>query len=172
MVAAGRNRVNGVVDEARVLSGNFMAHAEMNAFAALDRFKADGLQLYTTLQPCLMCAATSVFMHTHTVHFASTDEFFEGLGDLWSHHPYSDRNKPIELGPLDGLPAVFARLLPLSVQAAEQPDGSVIRKARQTIPDLADLATAPEVIDALDELRMQRGSAADAMARISLVCHV
>ncbi len=66
VVSAGRNRVNSTLPLPRTLSGNFMAHAEMNAFAALDRFKADELAIYTTLQPCLMCAATAVFMHVES----------------------------------------------------------------------------------------------------------
>lgn len=163
VVATGRNRVNSTVELPRTLSGNFMAHAEMNAFAGLDRFKADGLELYTTLQPCLMCSATAVFMHVKTVRFAATDEFFSGLGELWHHHPYSDRNKPAEEGPLESPPAILARLLPLIVQARTHPDGPVMRKAAQDIPGIAALASSAEVSSVLDRIRTADGSVEDAL---------
>ncbi len=164
VVAAGRNRVNSTNELPQTLSGNFMAHAEMNAFAALDRYKADGLDIYTTLQPCLMCAATAVFMHVETVWFASADEYFADISDLWEHHPYSARNKPQERGPLDAPLATFARLLPLSVQAAAHPGGSVIQQAERDIPDIAALAQSREVNTTLAELADMQASVEEALA--------
>jgi len=143
-----------------------MAHAEMNAFAALDSFKADGLDIYTTLEPCLMCAATAIFMHVKTVRFASSDEYFSDLSDLWQHHAYSDRNKPEERGPLDSPLATFARLLPLSVQAAEDPVGPVIQQAEREIPGIAALAISREVNSALVEVREDQGSVNEALEAI------
>lgn len=166
VVSAGRNRVNSSLELPRTLSGNFMAHAEMNAFAALDRYKADGLEIYTTLQPCLMCAATAVFMHIDTVRFASADEYFAEITDLWQHHPYSARNKPKESGPLDYPLATFARLLPLSVQAAAYPGGSVIQKAEQDIPDIAALALSAEVNSALAEITKDQGNVEEGLAAV------
>lgn len=43
IVATGRNRVAQPEPRPRMLTGNMTAHAEMNAFAALDRFNAQGL---------------------------------------------------------------------------------------------------------------------------------
>ncbi len=60
IVTAGRNRVMQQQRSPRTLSGNMTAHAEMNAFAELDQFDAAGLHLYTTLEPCLMCAAAAM----------------------------------------------------------------------------------------------------------------
>lgn len=163
VVASGRNRVNTTMALPRTLNGNFMAHAEMNALAALDRFKADGLVLYTSLQPCLMCAATAIFMHVETVQFAATDEYFADLDQLWGHHPYSERNKPTEIGPLEPPLSTFARLLPLMVQAASEPDGSVLELARREIPGVAALATSPAVRAALADIAQRQGTAEEAL---------
>ncbi len=166
VVATGRNRVNETDALPGTLGGNFMAHAEMNAFAALDRYKAEGLHLFTTLQPCLMCAATAVFLHVERVHFAVADEYFDGLGDLWDHHPYSRRWKPVELGPLEGPLAGFARVLPLVVETSVAPMGPVMQRAHDRIPGVADLAVALAADGTLDALRQRRAGVAQALAEV------
>ena len=140
VVSVGRNRVSENAEQADTISGNFMAHAEMNAFAAMRRFKANGLHLYTTLEPCLMCAGTAVFLHVEKVLYAATDEFFEGVDELWDHHGYSRKWKPDRSGPLDAALSGFARVLPLSVNAAQDPDSHVMAHARSKSPELTALA--------------------------------
>ena len=99
-----------------------MAHAEMNAFASLDRFDARGLHLYTTLQPCLMCAAASIFLNVEHVSFGAADEYFADLDDLWAHHPYTaERACPSTQG-LSGRLSAFCRILPLTFTYAWRPD--------------------------------------------------
>ena len=51
IITVGRNRVMQAQRAPRTLSGNMMADDEMDVFADLDRFNAQGLHLYTTLQP-------------------------------------------------------------------------------------------------------------------------
>lgn len=140
VVAAGRNRVNQTAAEPRTLTGNFMAHAEMNAFAAFNGFKADGLDLYTTLEPCLMCAATAIFLHVDRVFHAVDDEYFVGVHDLWDHHPYSARNKHESIGPLPNRLAAFARVLPLQAQSTTVVHTTVMDVAGEHIPTIAALA--------------------------------
>ncbi len=117
-----------------------MAHAEMNALAHFDGVKAEGCDLYTTLQPCLMCSAAAVFMHVDRVHFAASDEFFEGVEDLWEHHPYAQRWRPAHVGPLNGPLSSFAKVLPLSVQALMSSESRSIAVATERTPDIASLA--------------------------------
>ncbi|MEL7209937.1 MAG: nucleoside deaminase, partial [Actinomycetota bacterium] len=140
IVSIGRNRVHGNPSTDEALSGNFMAHAEMNAFAAMDRFRADGLHLFTTLEPCVMCAATGLFLHVGHVHYAAADEYFDELDDLWDAHPYTRRHRPPRTGPLPGPLAALARVLPLSVVAGRDPNDSVMVKARTASPAVAALA--------------------------------
>ncbi|MGB0111656.1 MAG: nucleoside deaminase [Ilumatobacteraceae bacterium] len=166
VVSAGRNRVNQAVAEERTLSGNFMAHAEMNAFAALDRFKADGLHLYTTLEPCLMCAATTVFLHVEHVHFASTDEFFVGVDDLWNGHEYTSRWKPDRSGPRDDQLATFARILPLTRQVGIERGRSAMAMATRHIPTVAALAVDLTADRTLHQVAADGGETLDALRAV------
>ena len=141
VVCAGRNRVSEKPTHAATIAGNFMAHAEMNAYAALPRFTAEGLHLYTTLEPCLMCAATTIMLNVSHVNFAVADEFFEGLDDLWSHHPYPAGRQPTSDAPLHGKIVSFARVLPMSFTLLFNPeDHPVVVRARTAAPAIADLA--------------------------------
>jgi len=147
IVSTGRNRVevSASADERaagdRSISGTFLAHAEMNALATLPRFKADGLHLYTSLEPCLMCAGSAILMHVQHVHFASPDELFADLDVLWDQHPYSTRHKADRSGPLRSPLATFARVLPLTLSAANAPNKMVMIAARAEVPLVAALAT-------------------------------
>ncbi len=88
------------------------AHAEMNAFAGLDRFNADGLLLYTTLEPCLMCAAAAMQLKVAHVHFGAADEFYVGMSELWSKHEVTAERQPTSTGPLPGDLARFRAAAP------------------------------------------------------------
>ena len=107
-----------------------MAHAEMNAFASMDRFSARGLDLYTTLEPCVMCAGAAILLNVGHVNFAVRDEYFDGLDELWSHHPYTRDRQPTSSGPLEGKLARFARVLPLSFTVLFDRDGEPAQVAR------------------------------------------
>jgi tRNA(Arg) A34 adenosine deaminase TadA len=165
ILSAGRNRVTERAAEAGTLAGNFMAHAEMNAFAGLDRFWADGLHLYTTLEPCLMCAATTILMNVDHVHFAARDEFFEGLDDLWSQHWYTRERRPERTGPLPGTLARFARVLPLSFMSVWNPDSAAATRVRDAEPELADLAATLPTDSTLVEIKHD-GTVSDAYAHL------
>ncbi len=137
IVSVGRNRTAEERSEIGVLAGNFMAHAEMNAIAELPRFKADGLHLYTTLEPCLMCAATATFMHVDTVFFASADPYFAGLDDLWDHHPYSRKWKTTSIGPLESQLADFSMVLHMTGMKPDNNAFDVLANHNQALADLS-----------------------------------
>ncbi|BAN04199.1 nucleoside deaminase [Ilumatobacter coccineus] len=151
VVSTGRNRVTEQQPASRTIGGNFLAHAEMNAFAAMEPFFARGLHLYTTLEPCLMCSATAIQLNVEHVHFAAHDEFFDDLDGLWQHHEYTRTRKPGRTGPLDEAIARFARLLPMTFTLAESPESNAAIAARRDTPELAAvaqrLATAPELAE-------------------------
>ncbi|MEO1064977.1 MAG: nucleoside deaminase [Actinomycetota bacterium] len=143
IVATGRNRVAEEPSVPGVLAGNMTAHAEMNAFATMTPFNAQGLHLYTTLEPCLMCAATAMQLKVEAVHFAAVDEFYDGMAELWDEHPVTAARQLRRSGPFDGelAPlAAFARLLPLSFTLREFPHNSAARLAREREPALSSLA--------------------------------
>ena len=140
IVTAGRNRVAQTQRAPRTLSGNMMAHAEMNAFAELDRFDADGLHLYTTLEPCLMCSAAAMQLKVAHIHFAAADEFYAGMDELWGKHSVTAERRSETSGPFSDQLAGFARLLPMIYTLEHLPGRSAEQLARSTHPGLAALA--------------------------------
>jgi len=139
IVTAGRNRVAQVQRAPRTLSGNMTAHAEMNAFAELDTFNAEGLHLYTTLQPCLMCAATTMQLKVEHVHYAATDEFYDGMDELWAQHPLTAARRPTSTGPFTGKLSAFARFLAMVYTLEQRPGQAAGPLARSAHPGLAAL---------------------------------
>lgn len=167
IVSTGRNRVAQSKVEARTLSGNMTAHAEMNAFASLDRFNAEGLHLYTTLEPCLMCAATAMQLKLAHVHFAATDEYFIGMDELWDKHPVTAERKPPSSGPLsDGL-ARFARLLPMVFTLRRFPGSTAEVAARRTYPDLARIVDGLQLDEQFQQI-FESGTVNDAFDYLDL----
>jgi tRNA(Arg) A34 adenosine deaminase TadA len=159
IVTVGRNRVMQTQRAPRTLSGNMTAHAEMNAFAELDTFDAEGLHLYTTLEPCLMCAAAAMQLKVAHVHYAAADEFYAGMADLWASYPLTADRTPGSTMPLDGSLAAFARLLPMIFTLDQFPGRSAEQLARAEHPGLAEL---------IDRLR---GDTVWAEIRQSGTCH-
>lgn len=148
IVSEGRNRVASEPTAEQPLGGNYLAHAEMNAFAAMRSYNATGLDLVGTLEPCLMCAASAIFLNVASVRFAAGDEYFAGMHDeLWPAHPYSRDRRPPTTGPLDdeAVPggttlAAIARLLPLFHTLRTIPDSRPARLATEHHPTLATVA--------------------------------
>jgi tRNA(Arg) A34 adenosine deaminase TadA len=120
LVARGRNRVLEAPDSGRV-AGTLIAHAEMDAFAQLGLATAEGLSLYTTVEPCLMCRATAIAMRTARVCSAAPDPVFEGLDDALASHSYMDGRMPVRERLEDSVLVRFAALLPLANRVWSRP---------------------------------------------------
>lgn len=140
IVSVGRNRVRQQESEPRTLTGNMTAHAEMNAFAALDRWNAEGLHLYTTLEPCLMCLGAAMQLKVAHVHAAQRDEFFHGMEAIWAGHEVTASRYPTMSEPLVGPLGQLARLLPLTYNLKHFPQMSAAAKAKHHRPQLTALA--------------------------------
>ena len=80
ITATGRNRLAEHDPGDDVLAGSSLAHAEMNALAKL-RWGASpaGLQLWTTLQPCLQCLGAIRLSPVRHVHALAPDPLFRGV---------------------------------------------------------------------------------------------
>ena len=80
ITATGRNRLAEHDPGEDVLAGSSLAHAEMNALAKL-RWGASppGLQLWTTLQPCLQCLGAIRLSPVRHVHALAPDPLFRGV---------------------------------------------------------------------------------------------
>lgn len=80
VVATGRNRLGEDDSGDDLLAGTSLAHAELNALAKL-RFgtASDGLELWTTLQPCLQCLGAIRLSPVRQVHILAPDPLFRGV---------------------------------------------------------------------------------------------
>jgi tRNA(adenine34) deaminase len=75
IIARGRNRIFETSSAPRVLAGSRIAHAEMNALAAVDHRAVDlaACTLYTTTEPCPMCAGALRMCHVGTLRYLIRD---------------------------------------------------------------------------------------------------
>jgi hypothetical protein len=101
-----------------------MAHAEMNALAALPRSAREGHTLYTTFEPCVMCAATIGIYLIPKVIYAADDPVWDGMHDLFAQLEPIARGLP-ERERLGGPWGAFGHLLHLTRLAEWGPDGVI-----------------------------------------------
>jgi tRNA(Arg) A34 adenosine deaminase TadA len=166
IVSRGRNRIVDTRTEPGVLAATMVAHAEMNALATLPVGPVDDLTLYTTLEPCLMCAGSIVFVRIPRVRFAAPDPFFEDLEAVLRQHPFAAERMPVREGPLLGEISTFAQVLPLTVILFWNPDGEAPRLYRDLIPE--HLAVAEELFAAqhLAAVASRGGTVLDAIEAV------
>lgn len=74
IIARGRNRIAEAHEINGFIGGTQISHAELNALVQLSN-DADtrGLELYSTMEPCPMCAGAIAMASLKTVHFAVRD---------------------------------------------------------------------------------------------------
>jgi tRNA(adenine34) deaminase len=95
VVAVGQNRMLDRPGGPGPLAGTLMAHAEMNALAGLPHGEYRGYALYTTFEPCFMCAATITGTYDiPKVAFAAYDPSWAGLLDAFGEYPAIARRLP------------------------------------------------------------------------------
>lgn len=131
IAAEARNRVYDVgAPPPGQLAGSWVAHAELNALAqiAAERSIAeDGWAVYSTLEPCPLCAGaiTVAFRGRITVGYASQDPIGGGLGALGATRIGQSRQWHVEK--LSGPFTVFAELLHAVFMVAVRPTGRTAR---------------------------------------------
>jgi tRNA(adenine34) deaminase len=131
VVATGRSRVFDEADGTAPLAGTWMAHAEMNALALLGRDAREGHTLYTTFEPCVMCAATVRIYRVSRVLYATADPVWDGMHDLFSQLEPIARGLP-DRELLGGPWGAFAHLLHLSWLVVHAPDHVLEAHGRMT----------------------------------------
>jgi tRNA(adenine34) deaminase len=166
VASRGRNRITEERRQPGVLAGSAMAHAEMNALAALPLGRYDGHELYTSLEPCLMCASTTVLLRVPVVHFAAADPLFEGAHDHLGALPFCTDRLPIRTGPLEGPVGAFASLLPLTFIAFWARDDEVFAEYRVRSAAVARLAEVVVDDHRLADVGAGGGSAVDALGAV------
>jgi tRNA(adenine34) deaminase len=166
IVSRGRNRILEQPTEAGVLAGTFLAHAEMNALAVVPFGQTRGLTIYTSLEPCLMCAATMVMVNIGAVFYAAPDPLFEGIHDALGAHSFCAGRLPVREGPLPGPVGMFARILPLTVLAFWEKTNDALEAHRRMAPSVVALASEIGAGGRLSDVVSAGGDVVDAMASV------
>jgi len=99
VIATGANQVTSINDPT--------AHAEViairNACQALDTFKLDGCELYTSCEPCPMCLAAIYWAHCKAIYYgcSAADAAKAGFDDQFLYEelkkPMTERTMPMDI---------------------------------------------------------------------------
>jgi tRNA(Arg) A34 adenosine deaminase TadA len=136
IVAEGRNRAYDPPGGEEVLQGTPLAHAELNVLAAVrtGRDLAD-CTLWSSQQPCSMCAAAAAFTGVGTVRYVAPDPWAIAARP----DPGVEAARSVPLG--DDLWVVVANLLFLvGVASAAGVDSPTVAGNREREPETARLA--------------------------------
>jgi tRNA(Arg) A34 adenosine deaminase TadA len=154
IVARGRNRIFEETAPPGQLAGTYIAHAELNALAALPSHPAreghgpyDRHTLYTTLEPCALCIGAALMVMIGEVRYASTDRYGGGRG-FQLENPHTARLPLVIEGPLDGLLGDLGELLHLAHFLWRKPDSHVLAAYRERSPELVELAKTLDLMAA------------------------
>ena len=144
------------------LSGTVMAHAEMDVLSQVP-FGTRPSALYTTFEPCLMCAATILLYRVPEVHYAAADPVFDGLNDWIGTHPFTADRLP-RRSYLGGALGAFCHVLHLAWLAAYPAPDSVLEAHRRVAPQ--HLECAHEIVGR-HRLRLMAGRGATALEAVA-----
>lgn len=129
------------------LTGSRIAHAEMCAISSVPGDCFDDYTLYTTFEPCLMCASAIMMCNIRRVHYAAADPVFDGMNDWFRALPFTASRLP-ERTCLGGPIGAFAHVLHLSWIAFWLPTASALEPHRKLAP--RHLEVALELVEASD----------------------
>jgi tRNA(Arg) A34 adenosine deaminase TadA len=151
IVATGRNRLFEPDPGDDHLGGTPIAHAETNALAKL-RWGLDhsGHTVWTTLEPCLLCAGGIRLAGVGAVRFLAADPLCDGLDGIPRLSPWAAAGWPTVKGPGSGQLSAFASVLHLHAFAfwlpAEAMPEPYERALAAQVGLARDLAEAQELI--------------------------
>jgi tRNA(Arg) A34 adenosine deaminase TadA len=156
VVARDRNRRHDPW-QSSPLGGSRLAHAEMCVLAAIPPGGFENVTLYTTFEPCLMCASAIILCRVPRVHYAAADPVWDGMHDWFRSLPFAATRMP-ERACLGGPIGAFAHVLHLSWIALWFPDGDSVELHGTVAPK--HLAIASELVESTDLLSIaaDRGS--------------
>jgi tRNA(Arg) A34 adenosine deaminase TadA len=120
-------------------AGSLLAHAEMQALAALPARKdrPRDVVLHATLHPCPMCLGAVVVARVSQLHFGAVDPTWLGIEELPVLSDEVRRRWPAVSGPLSGAVGEWAAVLP-----GLNTTGSLVQAMEAAAPRRAALARA------------------------------
>ena len=117
-----------------------MAHAEMDVLSQVPFGSHVTGSLYTTFEPCLMCAGTIAFYRVPTVHFGAADPVFDGLHDWFGTYRFSADRTPDRVR-LGGPLGAFCHVLHLSWLIDYPAPADIIDAHRDLSPSVFECAS-------------------------------
>ena len=140
IVARGRARSMEKVAAPGQLAGATVAHAEINALGQLPVGPHPAHTVYTTLEPCVMCAGAMVIASMASVRYAGADALWSGLERLPEINAFVGRRWPTRSGPRHDEFGVLATLLPVLFYVERYPSGDTAASHERAAPQLLALA--------------------------------
>ena len=134
IVATGRNLRNEEPTPDGQIAGSSIAHAEINALAALPPGAYPDHVLYTTLEPCLLCTAALRYSHVGTVRFAAADPMWYGIDGVPKLNHHLARGWTRREGPLGGPLETWAAVLHL-ISAVERDAQLLLAAHVEVLPE-------------------------------------
>jgi tRNA(Arg) A34 adenosine deaminase TadA len=122
------------------LSRTTIAHAEINALAAVPSGRHEPMTAWSTLEPCLLCTGALVVSRISAVHFGGADPLWAGLEQLPAINSFIAGRWPRRSGPRTDEFGVLGTLLPLLYFRERYPDGPTVASHRVAAPAIAALA--------------------------------
>ena len=103
LLVSGRNRIHESSGPADAVFGHSLAHAELNALLSFDHDANDSRAcvLYTTTEPCPLCAGAMGMTDIAELRYASREPW-AGSAAMFETVPYLRRRSVRVLGPEDG----------------------------------------------------------------------
>ncbi|MCX0270025.1 nucleoside deaminase [Nocardia zapadnayensis] len=118
VVACGRSRFHDRDGPSGQLSGTALAHAEVNALAQLAPGDHTALTLWSSLEPCPLCAAAAMTSRCGRVRFLAADPMWAGAELLPRLSTAVAERWPEFEGPHPGWPADWQTVLSVAFQTA------------------------------------------------------
>ena len=162
IAARGRNRMLDHRSEPGVLAGTFLAHAEMNVMALLPPGNYSGATLFTTFEPCLMCASTILFLRIPRVAYAAADPVFDGLHGWFGQFSFAAERIP-DRECLGGPFGAFSHVLHLSWLSFWMREGPTIEAHRRMAQRHLDVAGRVASAGHLERVAKEGGAVVDAV---------
>lgn len=140
VISTGRARSMEASGPAGILFNTTIAHAEINAIAALPPKGYPDHTIWVTLEPCLQCTGAIVVSRIGAVRFAGDDPLWAGIERLPDLNAFVASRWPERVGPRDDQFGVLGQLLPLVFYRRRYPEGASMTIHRRQAPAVAALA--------------------------------
>ena len=143
------------------LAGSAVGHAEVQALAQIPR-GTEGVILYTTVEPCVMCAGAARMAHVSAVHFAGPDPYWAGAERMPELCQAISHRWPIRQGPLTDEWGAWGLFVPLMHHLGRnRPEDGFIEACHAAFPELSRVATA--AVDAGGARHLSLGQALETL---------